>query len=226
LRLTLAHMIVGAPLLRAQVEPQRALTDAVGESVETCASETAFDTRRREVLALLRFDGEAPTVIGGYGEDDGIAGLFVRLLGLSDDAVLEVLALVMAEALEAGTALIEVLGPRLGIDMTALWQPDDALLDLIRDREVLAAILTDVAGEGVASANDGATGKVKRQIIRDCLTGENGRAKVEGWLPRWMAFPPAAYTTRGGVQTVDRSEALGDLIAAITQQVPTIVRAA
>jgi hypothetical protein len=26
-------------------------------------------------------------------------------------------------------------------------------------------------------------------VIRDCLAGTNGRTKVEGWLPGWMAFP-------------------------------------
>jgi len=35
-------------------------------------------------------------------------------------------------------------------------------------------------------------------VIDDYLTGSNGRAKVEHWVPRWMAFPPSAYTERGG----------------------------
>ncbi|MBN9990895.1 hypothetical protein JND45_16295, partial [Listeria monocytogenes] len=69
-------------------------------------------------------------------------------------------------------------------------------------------------------------GKVKRQIIRDCLTGANGRAKVEGWVPRWMAFPPAAYTLRGGVQTVSRCTALGGLVEAVTPHITPIARAA
>ncbi len=42
-----------------------------------------------------------------------------------------------------------------------------------------------------------------KRIVRDHLDGANGRTKVEGWVPKWMAFPPAAYTTRGGVSTVD-----------------------
>jgi ParB family transcriptional regulator, chromosome partitioning protein len=39
-------------------------------------------------------------------------------------------------------------------------------------------------------------------VIADCLTGEGGRPKAERWVPRWMAFPPSAYTDRGGVATV------------------------
>lgn len=46
---------------------------------------------------------------------------------------------------------------------------------------------------------------MKRGIVRDCISGENGRTKAEGWVPRWMAFPPAAYTERGGVPTVTRA---------------------
>jgi ParB family chromosome partitioning protein len=97
--------------------------------------------------------------------------------------------------------------------MAEVWQPDDALLDLIKDREVLDAVLAEVAGETVASANAGATGKVKRRIVRDCLTGENGRAKVDGWVPKWMAFLPAAYTGRGGVGTLVRAAQVAELTA-------------
>ena len=226
LRLMVAHAIAGSSLWRVSVEPQRAANDAIAESIENSSSEAACDERRRAVLALLGFDPDTPTVTGGYDGDHGIAGLFVHLLGLTDDAVQDVLAIVMAETLEAGNALIEALGIHLGIDMRRAWQADDALLDLSRDREVLGYVLSEVAGEGVASANDSATGKVKRQIIRDCLTGENGRTKVEGWVPRWMAFPPAAYTERGGVSTVGRSEALADLIMAVTPRVPTVACAA
>lgn len=215
LRVMVAHAIAGSPLWRVDVEPQQARGDAIAESVETSASEAAFDRRRRAMLAVLEFDGECPTVTGGYDGDHGIAGLFARLLQLHDGAVLEVLAVVMAETLVAGSELIEVLGPLLGTDMAKVWQADDALLDSIRDREVLGAVLAEVAEDGVAAENERATGKVKRQIVRDCLTGENGREQVKGWVPRWMAFPPSAYTARGGVPSAERSERVAKLIAAL-----------
>ena len=205
LRLMVAHAIVGSPLWNLRVEAQRAASDAVTESVESSASEAVFDEKRRAVLALLGFDPEASTVTRGYDGEHSVPGLFVRLLPLSDAQMLEVAAVVIGETLEVGSALIEVLGPMLGTDMAKVWQGDDALLDMIRDREVLHHVLADVAGESVAQANESATGKVKRKIVRDCLTGENGRAKVEGWVPKWMAFPPAAYTERGGVATVSRA---------------------
>jgi ParB family transcriptional regulator, chromosome partitioning protein len=226
LRLMVAHAIAGSPLWSVRVEAQRAHSDAIAESVEGSASEARFDEKRRAVLALLGFDPETPTVTGGYDGDHGLAGLLVRLNELPDPAVLDVLAIVMGETLEAGSALIEMLGPLLGTDMAKVWTGDDALLDLIKDREVLGCVLAEVAGQDAASANEGATGKIKRNIVRDCLGGENGRRKIEGWVPRWMAFPPAAYTKRGGVETVARSTRLADLGAPVAQPAPQPLRQA
>jgi ParB family chromosome partitioning protein len=211
LRLVLAHAIVGSGLWNVHIEPQRALTDAIAESVETCASEAVFDIERRAVLASLGFDPEAPTVTGGFDGDCGISGLFMRLLALSDEAVLGALAIVMAETLEAGSALIETLGRHLQVDMADAFSVDGVFLDLIKDREVLDAIVAEVAGQQAAQANAKATGKVKRRIIADCLAGTNGRARVDRFVPRWMAFPPSAYTDRGGVGTVSRSAAVDGL---------------
>jgi ParB family transcriptional regulator, chromosome partitioning protein len=211
LRLMLAHAIHGSLLFRVTPEPQRALTDAIAESVENCASEAKFDERRRAVLALLGFDPDTPTVINGYEGEGGIVGLFLRLVDLPDTAIREIIAVVMAEALEQGTALVELLGVRLGVDMASCWQADDALLDLIKDRVVLDAIVAETAGAEAAAANAKATGKVKRSIVRDCLNGENGRPKVEGFVPRWMAFPPSAYTERGGAETVARASQIASL---------------
>jgi ParB family chromosome partitioning protein len=208
LRLVLAHAIIGSGLWNVRVEPQRPLTDAIAESVETCPSEAVFDVQRRAVLASLGFEAEAPTVTHGYDGTYGISGLFLHLLTLSDDAVIEALAIVMAETLEAGTQLIETLGGHLQIEMADAYAVDDALLDLIKDREVLDGLLAEVAGEQVAEANAKEPGKVKRQIIADCLNGTNARAKVERFVPRWMRFPPSAYTARGGVQTVSRAAAV------------------
>lgn len=213
LRLALAHAIVGSGLWTVRIEPQRALTDDIAESVETCPSEAVFDVQRRTVLASLGFDAEAPTVTGGYDGECGISGLFMRLLGLPDEAVIEALAIVMAETLEAGTPLIETLGAQLRIDMTDAYSVDDALLDLIKDREVLDAMVAEVAGERAAQANAKATGKVKRQIVVDCLAGANGRTKVERFVPRWMTFPPSSYTQRGGVAPVSRAAAVEGLFA-------------
>ena len=213
LRVLLAHTIIASNLLSVRVEPQRAMTDAIAESVETSPSEAVFDLYRRDILNRLGFDPETPTVVRGYDGECGVSGLLGHLLECSDETIFDTLVIVMAEALEAGTPLIEALGRHLQIDMADTFEVDGALLDLIKDREVLDAMLAEVAGQQVAEANAKVTGKVKRQIIADCLNGTNGRAKVERFVPRWMTFPPSAYTTRGGVQTVSRAATVECLFA-------------
>jgi ParB family chromosome partitioning protein len=93
--------------------------------------------------------------------------------------------------------------------MADWWQADAAFFELVRDREVLTALVAEVGGEAVAAANAREKGKTLKRIVADHLEGAGGRTKVERWVPRWMAFPPAAYTARGGVGTV-RAHALAE----------------
>ncbi|HEX2814611.1 MAG TPA: ParB/RepB/Spo0J family partition protein [Sphingopyxis sp.] len=211
LRLMVAHAIVGSPLWTVRVEGQAARNDAVRESVETCKGETDFDAKRRAVLDLLNYSPEEPTVTGGNGDPSGLVGLFFALLDLTDRAVMQVIAVVMGETLAVGSAAVEAVGGEIGVDMARYWQADDAFFEALRDKMVLTRIVAEVAGEPVASANAGEKTKTLKQIVRDHIGGANGRAKVDSWVPKWMAFPPAAYTDRGGVGTV----AAAELVAAV-----------
>lgn len=211
LRLMVAHAVAGSSLWRVDVASQKGATDAITESVENSASEADFDKERRIALDLLGLEPDEATVTG-HSYDRDLIPLYLRMLDLDDATVLGILAIVMGETLEAGSALIELLGVQLDVDMAACWQADDTMLDLIRDKAVMNHVLADVAGKEVAACNAGATAKVQRQIVRDCLTGTNGREKRDGWVPRWMAFPPSAYTDRGGVGSVDRWEKVAPLL--------------
>jgi ParB family chromosome partitioning protein len=202
LRLMLAHTIIGSSLWTVRREPQATRDDGTAESVENCLGEARFDERRRAVLALLRFDPDKPAVTGGNGDDRELVALFQRLLDLPDPAILDIVVIVMGETLASGSAAVEAVGLTLSVDMADYWHADPAFFDLIRDKEALAAMVAEVAGDIVASANAKEKGVTLKRIIADHLTGENGRAKVVKWVPRWMAFPPSAYTQRGGVGTV------------------------
>lgn len=210
LRLMIAHAIAGSPLWGVRREPQSTRDDAVRESVEVSPGEARFDERRRAVLALLHFDPEAPTVVRANGDPYGLVGLFLRLLDLPDVAVMEVVAIVMGETLAAGDPAVDAVGLEIGVDMAAFWRADAAFFDLLRDREVLTRIVAEVAGETVASANAGEKAKTMKRVIADHLDGANGRTAVTGWVPRWMAFPPSAYTPSDGVGSVKA----GALVAA------------
>lgn len=202
LRLLVAHVIVGSRLWTVRPDPQSTRNDEVRESVETSCGEARFDEHRRAVLAVLGLSDEEPMLTGGNGDDHGLCQTFHRLLELPDNVVLDIVAVAMGETLAVGSAAVDAVGSHLSIDMADWWQADACLFELVRDREIASALLAEIAGEVVAKANEGEKAKTLKKIARDALEGENGRAKVERWVPRWMRFPPAAYTSRGGVGTV------------------------
>ena len=202
LRVMVAHAICGSPLWGVRVQDQRSRNEAITESIETSVAEARFDERRRAVLGVLGFDPDEPSVTLGHDPRNGSSGLFLRLLELPDAVIMEVLGVVMAETLASGTGLIETIGLHLGVKMADYWVADDAFYSLVRDREVLTEVLREVGGDIVAEAHAAEKGKTIKSVINDYLTGGNDRIKVENWVPRWMAFPPSAYTQRGGVATV------------------------
>ncbi|MGX7877269.1 ParB/RepB/Spo0J family partition protein [Mesorhizobium sp. ORM6] len=204
LRLMVAHAIAGSSLWQVRTEPQRAANEIVATSLSACKAEATFVERRREILALLGEPDEGGTIAGRNGGDFGTASLFAHLLTLSDDDVTRVLGIVMAETLEAGSAVIEALGNHLDVDTAACWQPDDAFFDLLRDKEIANSMLAEIGGKHVADGNVAEKVKTQKTIIRDFLSGDNGRQKVETWLPRWMKFPVESYTDRGGLRTADQ----------------------
>lgn len=189
-RLLLTHAIAGSWLWNVRIEPQRAPTDAIAESVEQSAAEAAFDAKRREALVLLGCDADQPTVVGS---GEGIAAVFLRLLALSDAECFVIAAIVMGETLAVGSDVVEATGVQLALDMRHYWQADGTFLDLLRNRAVLTEMVGEVAGDETAKSNAHEKAKTLRGILADCLTGSNGRAKAEGWVPRWLHFPATGY---------------------------------
>src|SRR3546814_10492635 len=111
------------------------------------------------------------TVVGGYEGDHGIAGLFTRLAALSDDEVMSILPVVMGETLAVGSAEVDMLGRLTGTDMKTCWHDTTVLPDLLRDKQVLNAVLAEVAVPDVAEAHAAATAQVQSGLFVDCLTG-------------------------------------------------------
>jgi ParB family chromosome partitioning protein len=197
LRLMLAHAISGSGGWQVRADPQTAKNEAIAGSIAASTTTARLNARRAEVAALLGIKEECQRIVGGNGDSHQTVAVFARLLALSDDDVSRILALVMAETLEAGSATVEAVGVQLRVYLGGQWQADDTFLELVRDRPAINALLGSVAGKAVADGNVASKAKDQRQIIRDCLDGANGRAKVENWLPGWMEFPPSAMTPRG-----------------------------
>lgn len=89
LRVAVAHVIAGSSLWTVRVQQQRAKSDAVTESVESCASEASFDAHRRKILAVLDFDPDTRTVTGGACD---LAAFFTALAALDDAQVVAQIA--------------------------------------------------------------------------------------------------------------------------------------
>jgi ParB family transcriptional regulator, chromosome partitioning protein len=192
-RLALAHMIGGGQHWHVQPEPQTPHNEAIAAACETLPTKTAFADLRRDAIARLSLDDAA--LIAPDHDGASTAAVFERLIELPDKDVLALLAIVMAETLAMGTALIDALGARLEVDVGTRWQPDDLFFDLARDREAVGAMLSEVIGETAARGYLTETGTKKKALIRKALAGV-GRTKVEKWRPRYMAFPQTGYTHR------------------------------
>jgi len=188
-RLVVAHMAASSGNWSVKPDPQTTRSDAIRQSIENSPAQAGFAAEQQAVYALLGWtdDGDETFIRRETAE------LFETLLTLSDADVMRVAAFFMARSLGAGSASVEAAGAHLKVDAREHWQPDDTFFDLIRDRATLNAMLAQVAGEAVARSNVAEKAKLQKQIIRDCLTGSNGRAKVENWLPGWLCFPMRSF---------------------------------
>jgi ParB family chromosome partitioning protein len=212
LRLMVAHAIGGSGRWQVRADPQTAKNEAIAKSVDGSAAEATLRACRAEIGTLLGLSDDRARIVQGNGDPYQTVAIFARLLVLSDDDVLRVLALVMAETLEAGSAVVEAVGVHLNLDLRGQWQADDTFLELVRDRAAINALLESVAGKAVADGNVASKAKDQRQIIRDCLAGTNGRSRAENWLPGWMEFPARAVTAHGTLESVAEWERVRELL--------------
>lgn len=203
LRLAVAHMIAGSRLWQVRPDPQRADKPEIEASVMQSKAQHAFAEKRKAVAELLGLDPDRSELVRPNGDDYQTAAVFAHLLKLTDDEILQVLAFAMAETLEAGTAIVEAVGVNTNTEMSNTWTPDDTFLALLAGKDVLHAILSELGGPSVADGNKGETAKLQKGIIRDFITGSNGRPQVHNWLPAYARFPAAAYTDRGGTGSGD-----------------------
>jgi ParB family chromosome partitioning protein len=192
--MTVAHMIAGSALWTIRPDDQRAPKPEIEASVMASPSQAAFDAERVEILKLLGMDEDRSELVRHTGDTYWTATLFAKLLKLSRENVLRILTFAMTETLQSGSCLVEMLGVLMGTKAETRWQADDTFLDLLKDKATINAVLSDTAGATAAEANAKETGKVQKDIIRDCLTGGNGRKPVENWVPKWLRFPVQAHT--------------------------------
>ncbi len=210
LRLAVAQIIAGSKLWSVQAEPQKAASEAIGDSLKTNKAENIFAAERNRVRALLGMGETADETLvyrkGDWGKSHDVHEIFAKLMALDDASITMILTFIIAETLPCGDALVESLGNLLNVDMADHWQPDDTFLDLMRDKEAINAMVKEVAGKITADAHISSTATVQKKIIRDCHKGTR-KGKTD-WQPRYMDFPMRAYTKRGGIDAIGHWKAV------------------
>jgi ParB family chromosome partitioning protein len=181
-RLAVAHMVAPSGNWTVDADEQSSRSNPIRQSLAKSAAQAGFEDTQEAIFRLLEWDVD--------DTHEGTASVFAKLMTLGDEEVLHIAAFFMAASLAVGSEAVEDVGQYLAVDPRTHWQPDDTFFDLIRDRTAVNAMLAEVAGETVAKTNIAEKTKTQKQIVRDSLAGSNGRVKVEGWLPGWMAFPP------------------------------------
>jgi ParB family transcriptional regulator, chromosome partitioning protein len=178
-------------------EPMKPAKSEIGASVAANPATIAFDERRKELLSFCGFEEDRSELVRPNGDDYSLAHLFASLLRLPEDDVLRLLALAMAETLACGTATAEATAMITNATLND-WRPDATFFDLLGGKDVVQAMLADIASPAVADGNKGETTKVQKGVIKDFQHGTNGREHKMDWLPLYFQFPPKAYTDRGG----------------------------
>lgn len=213
LRLLLSGVIAGS-----KADAKKAAKEEIAESLQNNKAEAPFEQERKAVRDLLGLEGNNHLTLLPRKDDwdrriDAYT-IFAKLLTLDDESVLRILTFVSAEVLTAESAMMEVVGTLLKVDMQKHWHPDDIFFDLFKDKEAINAMLAEIGGKDVAVGNLTATAKTQKQIITNFLEGE-GRDKVEDWQPRYMAFPMQSYTDRGGIEAMTKWERVKELFDAV-----------
>jgi ParB family transcriptional regulator, chromosome partitioning protein len=211
LRLTLAHMIVGSSLWNVKPEPMKPAKPEIGASLAANPATAYFEERRKEFLTLLGFEEDRGSLVRPNGDDYSLANIFAQLLKLSEEDVLRLMALAMAETLAVGMASAEFAGAVTGATLND-WRPDDIFFDLLNGKDVVNALLSDVGSPAIAEGNKGETAKVQKGIIKNIMGGENGRDQNADWLPAYFRFPASAHTERGGIAIVDKWNGVAELL--------------
>lgn len=206
LRLAVAQIIAGSELWDINADPQKANTDAITASLEDNMAQAKFAEQRQIICNFLGFDGNADETVVPRNQDwdrrVDLYEVFAKLQTLTDEDVLKILTYVVAETLPSGSAMVELLGSHLNVDMADHWSPSDMFFDLFKDKQAINAALKQIGGKTVADAHITSTAKVQKDVMRQYLDGARKPQKAE-WMPNYMAFPMKGYTKRGGLEAVN-----------------------
>ena len=208
LRLMVAHAITGSSLWNVRPHVCGARKNETHESVAGSIARAEIDTASEQVDALFSALGAMRP--RANGDAHSLCEAFSALLAMSDEEVMQVLALTMAETLEVGGPVVEAVLHVCGTDLGRYWSPDDAFFELLRDKRAIHAMVADIASPSVAESVAKESGKVQKALIRNRIEGVECSANP-GWRPGWMQVPPTRLVEGAGCATVEAWERIAGL---------------
>ena len=199
MRVAVAHMLVGSDRWTCGPTNTTSRKETTTESVAASTSSKRLAEERQIVFDSLGLEAETPC----YGEPKclakgNFATVFASLLTQDDATVMRVLALAMSQTLSSDEAVVEAVCMATEPDMGALWSPDDAFFDILRDKRVLNAMLREIGGKRLADSMVSEPGTKQKTALRNRIAGVGvtpDEAKPD-WRPRWMQTRPGWYVER------------------------------
>lgn len=212
LRLMAAHIIAGSSLWRVEADPQKAAKPEIEDSLERNLGHARMEAERTAIAAMLGMDKDTSLLDTSkvWSPRPCITEVFSTLLTLSDADVARILTFLMADSLSVQSPLIDTLGEVISTDMRQLWKPEPLFFELVRDKQVLNAMVRDYAGESVADQNIAATAKSQRAILTACQDGTRA-AEREDWMPDYMSFPMGSYRVEAETAAAEVDSDIADV---------------
>ncbi len=218
MRLTVAHMLVGSYRWSVEAQGTKSRKESTAISVAGSIGAGLFEVERNsihELVGLEQFDSPySPRKRLANGD---LTTVFDRLLELNDAVVMRVMAFAMVESLQADEPVVEALTYVMPVDMAAMWEPDDAFFEILRDKKVINAMVKDIAGKGTADGCLTDTGKAQKQIILNRIAGHGAEANP-GWRPKWMQVPASHYFDKSTCPPSKSDAAVSKIMVATIKQ--------
>ena len=218
MRLSVAHMLVGSHRWSVDAQATKSRKESTRNSVAGSQGASIFEAEREaiyELVGLTQFD--SPYTPRKRLANGDLTEVFVRLLELDDKAVMRVMAFAMAESLQADAPVVEAITYVVPVDMAAMWEPDDAFFDILRDKKVINTMVKDIAGKGTADGCLTDTGKSQKQIIRNRIAGHGAEANPD-WRPKWMQIPARHYFDKESCPPSQSDSAVSKIMMANTEK--------
>lgn len=231
LRLTVALMMQGSSNFGLREHQPKAMKDYAEQSLCLASSTLALTKEREAITELLKANGEVFGDRQETSQDYRLARTFAVLLKMSDEEVTRCLIFLVAMSLEPGTPIVEALSFVMSVDHAAYWEPEAAFYNLLRDKDCINAMLSEIGTPRLAQSMITDTAREQKNAIHNHFSGTATGKAAKDWRPRWMTTVPTRYIKKARNPIVEAWESVSSLFTnaekkpAPVEAVPDIIAA-